>query len=85
MPIINGSEIAKQIRNAKSSIRDLHLIALSKLLDRENLKDNEETLMVFYINRFEGKSFIRYWKMSCINKIEKMGVEMQRILRIGNT
>lgn len=42
MPIINGYEIAKQIRNVKSSIRDLPLIALSNLLDRENQKDNEE-------------------------------------------
>ena len=42
IPIINGYEIAKQIRNAKSSISDLPLIALSKLLDRENLKDNEK-------------------------------------------
>ena len=42
MPIINGYEIAKQIRNVKSSIRDLPLIALSNLLERENLKENEE-------------------------------------------
>ena len=42
MPIINGYEIAKQIRNVKSSVRDLPLIALSNLLERENLKENEE-------------------------------------------
>ena len=41
MPIINGYEIAKQIRNVESSIRDLHLIALSFLLEHENQKDNE--------------------------------------------
>ncbi|HSQ85073.1 MAG TPA: response regulator, partial [Desulfobacterales bacterium] len=42
MPIINGYEIAKRIRNVKSSIRDLPLIALSNLLERENQKENEE-------------------------------------------
>jgi len=42
MPIINGYELAKQIRNVESSIRDLPLIALSNLLERENQKDNEE-------------------------------------------
>jgi len=41
MPIMNGYEIAKQIRNVKSSIRDLPLIALSFLLESEKQKDNE--------------------------------------------
>ncbi len=38
---VNGYEIAKQIRNVKSSIRDIFLIALSFLLEREKQKDNE--------------------------------------------
>jgi len=41
MPVMNGYEIARQIRCVKSSIRDLPLIALSFLLERENQKDNE--------------------------------------------
>jgi two-component system sensor histidine kinase/response regulator len=41
MPVMNGYEIAKQIRNVKSSIRDLPLIALSPLLEHEKPKDNE--------------------------------------------
>jgi signal transduction histidine kinase/DNA-binding response OmpR family regulator len=41
MPIMSGYEIAKQIRNDKSSIRDLPLIGLSFLLSREEQKDNE--------------------------------------------
>jgi len=41
MPVMNGYEIAKQIHNVKSSIRDLPLIAFSCLLDREKQKDNE--------------------------------------------
>jgi two-component system, sensor histidine kinase and response regulator len=41
MPVMNGYEIAKQIRNVKSPIRDLPLIALSFLLEREKQKDNE--------------------------------------------
>ena len=41
MPVMNGYEIATQIRNDKSSICNLPLIALSFLLERENQKDNE--------------------------------------------
>ena len=41
MPVMNGCEIAKQIRNVKSSIHDLPLIALSFLLEREKQKDNQ--------------------------------------------
>ncbi len=41
MPVINGYEIARQIRNDNSSIRDLPLIALSFLLEREKQKNNE--------------------------------------------
>jgi two-component system, sensor histidine kinase and response regulator len=41
MPGMNGYEIAKQIRNAKSSIRDIFLIALSFLLERKKQKDDE--------------------------------------------
>jgi len=41
MPVMNGYEIAWQIRNAKSPIQDLPLIALSFLLEREKQKDNE--------------------------------------------
>ena len=41
MPVMNGYEIATQIRNVKSSICDLPLIALSFLLDRKNPKNNE--------------------------------------------
>jgi two-component system sensor histidine kinase/response regulator len=41
MPVMSGYEIATQIRNVKSSICDLPLIALSFLLERENQKDNE--------------------------------------------
>jgi two-component system, sensor histidine kinase and response regulator len=41
MPVMDGYEIAKQIRNVKSSIRDLPLIALSSLLEREKPNDNE--------------------------------------------
>jgi len=41
MPVMNGYEIAKQIRNVKSSIHDLPLIALSFLLEGEKQKDNE--------------------------------------------
>jgi two-component system, sensor histidine kinase and response regulator len=41
MPVMNGYEIASQIRNAKSSICDLPLIALSFLLDREIQIDNK--------------------------------------------
>ena len=38
---VNGYEIAKQIRNVKSSIRNIFLIALSFLLEREKQKDSE--------------------------------------------
>jgi two-component system sensor histidine kinase/response regulator len=41
MPVMNGYEIAKQIRNVKSSIRNLPLIALSFLLNHEKQKDNK--------------------------------------------
>ncbi|MDH4205058.1 MAG: ATP-binding protein, partial [Desulfobacteraceae bacterium] len=41
MPVMNGYEIAKQIRNVKSSIQDLPLIALSFLFECEKQKDNE--------------------------------------------
>jgi len=41
MPGVNGYEIAKQIRNVKSSIRDIFLIALSFLLERKQQKDDE--------------------------------------------
>jgi two-component system sensor histidine kinase/response regulator len=41
MPVMNGYEIARQIRNAKSPIHDLPLIALSFLLEREKQKNNE--------------------------------------------
>ena len=41
MPVMNGYEIAKQIRNVKSSIRDLPLVALGFLLEYEKQKDNE--------------------------------------------
>ena len=41
MPIMNGYEIASQIRNSKSSFCDLPLIALSFLLDREKQKNNK--------------------------------------------
>ena len=41
MPLMNGYEIAKQIRHAESSIRNLPLVALSYLLDRKKQKDNE--------------------------------------------
>lgn len=40
MPVMNGYEIAKQIRNVKSSICDIPLIALSFLLESEKQKDN---------------------------------------------
>jgi len=49
MPVINGYDIAKQIRNAKSSIRDLPLIALSLLLDHKKQKDNEADFDDFLI------------------------------------
>jgi len=38
---VDGYEIAKKIRNVKSSIRDIFLIALSFLLEREKQKDHE--------------------------------------------
>jgi len=41
MPHMNGYEIARQIRNSKSPIHDLPLIALSFLFEREKQKDNE--------------------------------------------
>jgi len=47
MPGVNGYKIAKQIRNDKSSIRDIILIALSFLLERKKQKDNETGFDVF--------------------------------------
>jgi len=47
MPGVNGYKIAKQIRHAKSSIRNVFLIALSFLLERKNQKDNETGFDVF--------------------------------------
>lgn len=47
MPGMNGYEIAKQIRNAKSSVRDIFLIALSLLLERKKQKHNETGFDVF--------------------------------------
>ncbi len=44
---VNGYEIAKQIRNVKSSIRNIFLIALSFLLEREKQKDNETVFDAF--------------------------------------
>ena len=41
MPVMNGYEIASQIRNAKSSIHNLPLVALSFLLELEKQKDNK--------------------------------------------
>ncbi len=41
MPVMNGYEIAKQIRNVNSSIHELPLIALSFLYEREKQKENE--------------------------------------------
>ena len=47
MPVMKRNEIAKQIRNIKSTIRDLPLIALSFLWEREKEKGNEQDLKNF--------------------------------------
>jgi len=62
MPVMNGYDIARQIRNAKSSIRDLPLVALSFLFEHEKEKDNESDFDDFLSKPVRRKKLYRVLK-----------------------
>jgi len=74
MPVMNGYEIASQIRNAKTSIHDLPLIALSFLLDFEKQKDNKAGFDDFLSKPVRRKKLYRVLENVLCKQDKKCGL-----------